>query len=503
MFTTVTAQIPLRARRSSSRWRAWSVAIASLTLLAALVLGWTPASAFGSSPPSSTSPPTISGLGRVGEMLTADDGTFAGNPDPTIERQWQRCDADGWSCTPIEGETASTYVIVDDDLGGTLRVAVTATNTDDPDIWISALPSHGERDRVAQLAGDTTNNTFSVTVLSDPIAVLAPPEDVVPAPAPAPVVLARTVLSVGQPHVQCTTLARRVEPGTPGPLVASGDLDGTVTIRAARRPVLRIASSAGTVQLQAGRMLAHADGVGALSWTQRSTRRVALESSDGRLLIAVGRNAHHPTRTVIKSRLCSAPSTVRERVDGRADQAVHAAVYATAADGTPIAHLPLAATAAGTSLRVLTDANGRAQVWLPAGGRRDLHVEFAGDATHAPAAVTVPITSAATSTLTLVSGVLPAHAPAEFAGRLAGRDGTPTGSRITLSYRTPDGSWRTVGRGLVDARGNWTITTAPPRATPGRPVAAYRVLVEPGPAFPYGAALGSPTTFHVTRGATR
>jgi hypothetical protein len=498
-------QLPPRSRAARPVHRVMSAPLATLVvlLIAALLAGSATGTAYGAAPPTSTSLPTITGIGRVGETLTADDGTFAGVPDPTLSRQWERCDRDGGSCSPIDSETSPTYTVVSDDVGGTLRVAVTATNSDafDP-FGTTVAPAPVVRASTRQLAGETTNDVWSLTVLSDPIAVLAAIAPVI-AKAPA-VVPARTILSLSQPHVQCTTLARLIEPGTPGPLVATGALTGTLTIRAARRPVLLVATRAGQVRLQAARrVLGHADGVGALGWTERSSRRLALLSSDGRLLIAVGRNAHHPTLTVIKSRLCTTLAPALEHIEGRADQPVHATVYATGPDGTPLAQLLLAASVADTSLRVRTDAHGQAEVWLPAGGRRDVHVDFAGDATHAPATLTVPITAAATSTLSLVSGTLPAQGLAEFAGRLAGRDGTPAGSRITLSYQTPGGRWRTVGSAGVDQHGRWTLTSPPPRVPPGRPVVAYRVCVEPGPAYPYLAAVGPSTTFHITKGAKR
>jgi hypothetical protein len=47
----------------------------------------------------------------------------------TYSYQWQRCDSGGGSCVPVAGATASSYLLVSGDVGKTMRISVTASNT--------------------------------------------------------------------------------------------------------------------------------------------------------------------------------------------------------------------------------------------------------------------------------------------------------------------------------------------------------------------------------------
>jgi hypothetical protein len=80
--------------------------------------------------PSVASAPTIGGTAQVGNTLTVDHGNWNGNQPLTYVYQWQRCDQNGSSCSSISGATATTYVLKAVDQGNTLRVRVTATNSD-------------------------------------------------------------------------------------------------------------------------------------------------------------------------------------------------------------------------------------------------------------------------------------------------------------------------------------------------------------------------------------
>jgi hypothetical protein len=76
-------------------------------------------------PLSNTARPTISGEARVGQELTAGEGTWTGNPT-SFTYQWQRCDVDSFTCANVVGATGKSYGVRLADLGFRLRVEVTA-----------------------------------------------------------------------------------------------------------------------------------------------------------------------------------------------------------------------------------------------------------------------------------------------------------------------------------------------------------------------------------------
>ena len=80
--------------------------------------------------PSNTALPAISGTAQQGQVLTAGSGSWSGTTPITFAFQWQRCDAVGGTCGNIAGATGQTYTVAAADVGGSLRVVVTATNAD-------------------------------------------------------------------------------------------------------------------------------------------------------------------------------------------------------------------------------------------------------------------------------------------------------------------------------------------------------------------------------------
>ena len=77
--------------------------------------------------PRNTERPSITGLARVGEELTANEGSWTANP-VSFAYQWQRCDVDAVNCFDVTGATGKTYGVRLADLGFRLRVEVTARN---------------------------------------------------------------------------------------------------------------------------------------------------------------------------------------------------------------------------------------------------------------------------------------------------------------------------------------------------------------------------------------
>ncbi|MEO0560610.1 MAG: hypothetical protein AAF125_00750, partial [Chloroflexota bacterium] len=76
--------------------------------------------------------PTISGTTTQGQTLTATEASVTGSPTPTTTWQWER------SGTPISGATASTYVLAALDVGETITVVQTETNSEGSDTAESA-----------------------------------------------------------------------------------------------------------------------------------------------------------------------------------------------------------------------------------------------------------------------------------------------------------------------------------------------------------------------------
>ena len=76
--------------------------------------------------PTNSVPPSISGTAQEGQTLTAAVGNWA---DATsFAYRWRACDASGNNCVDIADATGSTYLLKASDIGGTVRVVVTATN---------------------------------------------------------------------------------------------------------------------------------------------------------------------------------------------------------------------------------------------------------------------------------------------------------------------------------------------------------------------------------------
>jgi hypothetical protein len=84
--------------------------------------------AAGSTAPSNTSLPTVTGNLSAGSTLTVNPGTWNGTSLQFTYR-WLRCDARGDACADIAGATGQTYQLQRADDGRSIRVRVTARNS--------------------------------------------------------------------------------------------------------------------------------------------------------------------------------------------------------------------------------------------------------------------------------------------------------------------------------------------------------------------------------------
>jgi hypothetical protein len=79
-------------------------------------------------PPMNTARPVIAGSTAQGQVLGASSGSWTESPSSYTYR-WQDCNIMGEGCTNVDGATASRYTLGSGDVGHTLRVTVTATNS--------------------------------------------------------------------------------------------------------------------------------------------------------------------------------------------------------------------------------------------------------------------------------------------------------------------------------------------------------------------------------------
>jgi hypothetical protein len=112
-----------------------------------------------SAAPKNTSAPTISGTPKVGQTLTADNGSWTSSPT-AYSYAWQRCDADIASCANVAGATGKTYGVRIDDLGYRLRVSVTARNAKGAGTANSAITA------IVQPAVRITNGRPTIKIVS-------------------------------------------------------------------------------------------------------------------------------------------------------------------------------------------------------------------------------------------------------------------------------------------------------------------------------------------------
>jgi hypothetical protein len=79
-------------------------------------------------PPVNAAPPAILGSAQQGQALIATPGSWNGTPPIGYSYQWERCDTSGANCVDV-GLAGSSYTLTSADVGSTIVVAVTASNS--------------------------------------------------------------------------------------------------------------------------------------------------------------------------------------------------------------------------------------------------------------------------------------------------------------------------------------------------------------------------------------
>ncbi len=116
-----------RLRRTYSVLLAVAAAVATASAAATVLAGDSHAQT--ATRPSNTARPTIAGTPANGVALQANRGRWTGTPAPTFTYQWLRCNAQADGCVNLPGATATTYTPSGADVARTIRVRVTARNS--------------------------------------------------------------------------------------------------------------------------------------------------------------------------------------------------------------------------------------------------------------------------------------------------------------------------------------------------------------------------------------
>jgi 5-hydroxyisourate hydrolase-like protein (transthyretin family) len=90
--------------------------------------------------PVKTVPPSISGNAVQGQTLTEAHGSWTNYPT-SYSYQWQDCDSAGNNCSVIVGATGPTYTLSASDVGHTIRVQETASNSAGPSAPATSEPT--------------------------------------------------------------------------------------------------------------------------------------------------------------------------------------------------------------------------------------------------------------------------------------------------------------------------------------------------------------------------
>lgn len=87
--------------------------------------------------PIATALPAISGTPQESSTLTGTNGAWTNSPSK-YDFAWLRCDKNGASCASISGANKTTYTLTSADIGNTIRLRVTASNSAGSNTAVSA-----------------------------------------------------------------------------------------------------------------------------------------------------------------------------------------------------------------------------------------------------------------------------------------------------------------------------------------------------------------------------
>ena len=111
------------------------------------------------SAPSMTAAPQITGTASQGNRLSGSSGSWSGTTPMSYGYQWEDCDSSGAGCVNVAGATASTYTLQASDVGHTMRVAVTASNSAG-----SGSGTSGQSAMVSASSGSGPTDTAAPTI---------------------------------------------------------------------------------------------------------------------------------------------------------------------------------------------------------------------------------------------------------------------------------------------------------------------------------------------------
>ena len=151
-------------------WRPLLLGVVGVVALAVLAAAGLAASSRVSAAPSNTQPPVVSGTAEVGKELSTTNGSWSGSTPLTFGYQWRRCDKTGGGCANIAEATDNTYKLQAADGGNTVRVVVTAKNSDGSDSATSVPTAAVAAAPVANngCPADKSAKTAAIAQLSPP-----------------------------------------------------------------------------------------------------------------------------------------------------------------------------------------------------------------------------------------------------------------------------------------------------------------------------------------------